>query len=357
MSLGSQPRFPLAVLPTPLQEARRLRAALGGPQRCPRILIKRDDLTGLAFGGNKARKLEFLVADALKQQATVLVTCGAAQSNHARMTAAAACMAGLGASLVLTGHADEALQGNLLLDHLLGAEVHFVAPNEDRAIATGDEQDAMIAAVMEALRARGERPYLIPVGGSSPVGTLGYVAGTLELVGQLAAMGEEPSHLYYASGSRSTQAGLELGKRLFSAPYRLQGIAVSGGEPQKTEKAVRLANEAAEIVGSAVRLVPEDLRTDQAYIGEGYGIATPACLEALSLLARHEGIFLDPTYTAKAMAGLIDHIRRGLIAPSETVIFLHTGGTPALFAKVDQMSSLLNTPARVEGALHAASPR
>lgn len=338
MSIGAQPRFALAALPTPLQEARRLRAALGGEGRCPRILIKRDDLTGLAFGGNKARKLEFLVGDALRQGATALVTSGAVQSNHARMTAAAARAAGLRAALVLTSPVERPpIQGNLLLDYLLDAEVHFIPPHPDRAIAVGDDEASTIEQVMADLRARGERPYLIPVGGSSPVGTLGYVAGTLELVGQLFTMGQAPSLLYYASGSRSTQAGLELGARMYSAPYRLRGIAVSGGEPEKTARAVRIANEAAALLGVAIRLSADELATEQDYIGAGYGIATPACLEALQLLAHHEGIFVDPTYSAKALGGLIDHVRRGLIDPAETVVFLHTGGTPALFAKAEQL--------------------
>lgn len=230
MSLASQPRFHLAALPTPLQEARRLRAALGGEGRCPCILMKRDDLTGLAFGGNKARKLEFLVADALRKKATVLVTSGAVQSNHARMTAAAACAAGLRTALVLTTPVERpAIQGNLLLDHLFGAEIHLIPADADKSVAVSSDEAALIETVMADLRARGERPELIPVGGSSPIGTLGYVAGTLELVTQLFALGVAPAWLYYASGSRSTQAGLELGARMFNAPYRLQGIAVSGG--------------------------------------------------------------------------------------------------------------------------------
>jgi L-cysteate sulfo-lyase len=221
MAIGRQPRVRLAALPTPLHEVPRFREALGGERRAPRILIKRDDLTGLAFGGNKARKLEFLVADARRQGATALVTTGAVQSNHARMTAAAACAVGLRASLVLTGQPPGGPpEGNLLLDYLLGAEVRCV---------DGARLDAEVETVLEALRTRGERPYLIPIGGSSPVGALGYVAGTLELVTQLAERGEAPSRLYYASGSRGTQAGLVLGARLYSAPYRLFGMAVSSG--------------------------------------------------------------------------------------------------------------------------------
>ena len=325
-------------MPTPLEEAKRLREALEGPGRSPRILIKRDDLTGLALGGNKARKLEFLVADALGAGATVLVTSGAAQSNHARMTAAAARAAGLGASLVLTSKTDcPPAQGNLLLDYLLGAEVHFIPAGADPAIATGDSEAAMVAKVMADLGARGERPYLIPIGGSSAIGALGYVAATLEIVEQLVAMGESPSRLYYAAGSRGTQAGLVLGVKMYSASYQLCGIAVSGGEPEKRERALRIANEAAALIGAATRVTAQDIVTDQGYIGPGYGIPTPECREAITLMARSEGIFLDPVYTGKVMAGMIDHIREGAIDPAETVLFLHTGGAPALFAYADEL--------------------
>jgi D-cysteine desulfhydrase family pyridoxal phosphate-dependent enzyme len=333
MPIGSQPRYRLATLPTPLHELPRLREALGGSRRSPRILIKRDDLTGLAFGGNKARKLEFLVGDALRRGATVLVTSGAVQSNHARMTAAAARAAGLKAALVLTSDTESpAIQGNLLLDRLLGAELHFIPPNPNPLIATGDDEAAKVAEVTGALETRGERPSVIPVGGSGGVGVLGYVTATLEMAGQLFDMGESPGRLYYASGSRGTQAGLTLGAKLYGVPYRLFGIAVSGGEPEKTARALRIANEAADLLGFSTRLRDEDLTTDQEYLGTGYGIPTTGSLEAILLLARTEGIFLDPVYTAKAMAGMIDHIRRGLIPPGDSVVFLHSGGTPALFA-------------------------
>lgn len=341
MSIGIQPRFPLAALPTPLQEAPRLRQALGGEKRCPRILIKRDDLTGLAFGGNKARKLEFLTGDALRQGATVLVTTGAVQSNHARMTAAAACAAGMRSALILTARESHpAMQGNLLIDQLLGAEVHFIGPNSDPKIATGDEE-AKISEVMAKLRERGEKPYLIPVGGSSPIGALGYVSGTLELVTQLFQMGVSPSRLYYGNGSRGTQAGLVLGARMYSAPYQVYGVAVSGGEPEKTERAIRIATQAAEILGVPVKLSAADFPNDEGYIGAGYGIPTEGCLEAIRLLARSEGILLDPVYTGKAMAGLIDHVRKGRIEPGDTIVFLHTGGTPALFAYVENLTPAL----------------
>jgi D-cysteine desulfhydrase family pyridoxal phosphate-dependent enzyme len=325
-------RVPLATLPTPLAPAPRLRDALGGPTRCPTILIKRDDLTGLALGGNKARKLEFLIADALEHGATAVVTTGAVQSNHARMTAAAACAAGLGCELVLTADGEPAVQGNLLLDRLFGATIHYVPLPADPKLATSDVEEAKVTEVLANLRARGARPYLIPVGGSSAVGVLGYMYGTREIVAQLEAQGERPSRLYFASGSRGTQAGLTLGAKWCRASYAVHGVAVSGGEPWKKERALRIANDAAALAGIETRVTNDDLVTDQGYIGEGYGIATPECVEAIRLVAAQEGILLDPVYTGKAMACLIDHARRGTLDPSSTVVFLHTGGVPALFA-------------------------
>lgn len=332
-SARMQRRVSLAVLPTPLQVATRLRDALGGPRRCPTILIKRDDLTGLALGGNKARKLEFLIADALHEHATVVVTTGAVQSNHARMTAAAARAAGLDVVLVLTAEgADPPVQGNLLLDRLFDATIHYVPPPADPKLATSDVEEAKVAEVVADLRARGQQPYVIPVGGSSAVGVLGYLSGSGEIVSQLEAMNERPRRLYYASGSRGTQAGLTLGAKVFAAPYAVYGVAVSGGEPWKRDRALRIGNQAAALVGVETRITGDDLQTDQGYIGSGYGISTDGCVEAIRLLARHEGILLDPVYTGKAMAGLIDHVRRGDLDPSSSVVFLHTGGVPALFA-------------------------
>ena len=342
MSLGAQPRIRLATLPTPLHEAPRLREALGGAARCPRILIKRDDLTGLAFGGNKARKLEFLVADALRQGATWLITAGAVQSNHARATAAAARLAGLGVTLVLSTKVERPeVQGNLLLDRLMGAEVRLI-PAEASVEAAMDE-------VADELRARDERPYVIPVGGSNAVGTIGYVAATLEIVAQLAELGAAPRRLYYANGSRGTQAGLALGAKVFSAPYRAHGIGVSPGDEVKRQRAILIANEAAELLGVPARLDDDDLPNDDSQIGPVYGLPTPGCIEAIQLLARTEAIFLDPVYSGKAMAGLIADIRGGAIDPGEEVIFLHTGGNPALFAQAELLDRSLTGGAVAAG--------
>ncbi len=328
--LAALPHTRLATLPTPLEEASRLRTALGGAERCPRILIKRDDLTGLGLGGNKARKLDYLLGEALAQGATAVVTTGAVQSNHARMTAAAAAMCGLEAHLVLTATtAIPAEEGNLLLDRLFGAHVSFV-PSVDPMLAVGHDE-AAVAEVAAAIAARGGRPYVIPVGGSSAVGALGYVAGTLELVGQLDALGIRPSRLYFGSGSRGTQAGLTLGAQLTGASYRLHGIAVSAGEAEKIERARRVANEAAALLGAGTAAASAEFFTDQTQIGDGYGLPTAAALAALVLVARSEALVLDPTYTAKAMAGLVADVRAGRIDPGDTVVFLHTGGSPAVF--------------------------
>jgi D-cysteine desulfhydrase family pyridoxal phosphate-dependent enzyme len=314
-----------------LHEAVRLRAALGGAARCPRIFVKRDDLTGLALGGNKARKLEFLVADALEQGADVVITTGAIQSNHARMTAAAARLVGIECHLVLTAPSDHPpLQGNLLLDLVLGATVHYVPAPADPKIALGQDEQK-VREVEETLKEAGRTPYVIAVGGSSPVGALGYALGTMELAEQLSAAGLEPTRLYYPSGSRGTQAGLTLGAKLCGVGYRPYGVAVSAGEPEKTRRAFEVANGAAELLGHPTRVEEADLFTDNGFIGEGYGIPTQESLEAIALLARTEALLLDPCYTSKAMAALIAHARSGTLRPEETVVFLHTGGVPGLF--------------------------
>ena len=328
-ALAARPRVRLATLPTPLQEATRLRQALGGDS-CPRILIKRDDLTSLGLGGNKARKLEYLVADARAQGATTLITTGAVQSNHARMTAAAACVAGMRCVLVLTATSDAPeIAGNLLLDKLYGATIRLV-PSIDPMLAVGQDE-AVVAEVVAGERAAGRVPYVIPVGGSSGVGVCGYIGGSAELVDQLAEAAIAPSRLYYASGSRGTQAGLTFGAKLCEAPYEVYGVAVSAGEPEKIERAKRIANEAAALLKLPERLELADLVTDQNFIGEGYGIPTKEGLEAIALFARTEALLLDPCYTSKAAAAMIKHIRDGEIGADETVVFLHTGGMPALF--------------------------
>ena len=322
MRLATLPRYPLATLPTPLQRARNLEAALG--PRCPRIYLKRDDLTGLAFGGNKARKLEYLLADALANEATTLVTEGAAQSNHARITAAAAVIAALRCVLVLDARHGSAVAGNLLLDHLLGAEVRIVPDKAARS--------RLMASIGDDLRAAGERPYVIPTGGSVPIGAAGYVTMVGELLAQLVSAGEAPSRLYFPTGSLGTQAGLVVGARAFSAPFGVYGVAVEHPVEGLIADGVTLANGTAELLGIDQRFAVTDVRIDGAFIGAAYGVPTEEGIEAIRLLARTEAIFLDPVYSGKAMAALISHARAGELDPNEAVIFLHTGGGPSLFA-------------------------
>ena len=330
MRLASFPRFPLTTTPTPLTRARNLERALG--PGCPRIFIKRDDLTGLAFGGNKARKLEYLVADAIGQGATVLVTEGAVQSNHARMTAAAAVIAGLKATLVLDARHGADVQGNLLLDHLMGADVRIVAGREERRELMGRIGDELCAA--------GETPYVIPTGGSVPIGALGYVAFVLELLTQLVDAGESVSRLYFATSSQGTQAGLVAGVRAFSAPFTPVGIAVEGTAAKLRAAGLPLANATAELIELGATLRRADYLIDDRFIGPGYGVPTPEGIEAIRLLARTEAIVLDPVYSGKAMAGLLAHVRAGEVTSDEAVVFLHTGGGPSVFAHRDALMGL-----------------
>jgi D-cysteine desulfhydrase family pyridoxal phosphate-dependent enzyme len=322
MRLATLPRYSLTTLPTPLHRARNLETALG--PRCPRIYLKRDDLTGLAFGGNKARKLEYLLADALANEATTLVTEGAVQSNHARITAAAAAIAGLRIVLVLDARHGSDIAGNLLLDHLLGAEVRIVPDKAARA--------ALMASIGDELRAAGERPYVIPTGGSVPIGAAGYVNMVAELLVQLVICGEAPSRLYFATGSMGTQAGLVVGARAFSAPFIVYGVAVEHPVETLIADGATLANGTAELLGLGQRFDATDITIDGGFIGAAYGVPTEEGMEAIRLLARTEAVFLDPVYSGKAMAGLISHVRSGQFDPNEAVVFLHTGGGPSLFA-------------------------
>jgi D-cysteine desulfhydrase family pyridoxal phosphate-dependent enzyme len=323
------PRFPLAHLPTPLEAAPRLSAALGGP----RVLIKRDDLTGLALGGNKTRKLEYLIADALGQRATVVITAGGTVSNHCRQTAAAARIAGLRCVLVHNCHeADPEIQGNFLLSHLFGAEFRFVREESERP--------AMMEAVAAELRAAGERPYIIPGGGSNPLGATAYVQAMFELVEQLQAMGEAATHLYVtASTSGGTFAGLALGAKLARASFELVGIVIEDDAAATAAVVAPLANATAEFLGVAERVTAADLNLDDRFVGPGYATPTEGCLEAITLAARTEGLLLEPVYTGKTLAGLIAHARSGRLGKQDTVVFLHTGGAPALFSYAEVLAA------------------
>lgn len=313
------PRVQLAHLPTPLEPLSRLSEKLG-----VELWIKRDDQTGLAGGGNKTRKLEFLIAAAKAANADTVITGGAPQSNHCRQTAAAAAKAGLRAVLVLAGDPEPAT-GNILLDTLLGAEFVW-AGNRPR--------DAVMAETVAAQKAAGHTPYLIPYGGSNFIGAGAYVAAVEELAQQIAARHLPPfDRIVFASSSGGTHAGLALGVAALNLPTQVLGISVDKPEVELTDEIVgKLATETARRLGLPHRFSGENIFADDGYMGLGYGVMGDAEREAIALFARTEGILLDPVYTGRAAAGLLDLIRRGKIAPGERILFWHTGGFPALFA-------------------------
>lgn len=310
-------REPLAKLPTPLLDLARLSTVLGGP----RLLIKRDDLGGFALGGNKVRKLEFFLADARTAGADVLITCGGVQSNHCRVTAAAAARASMRCVLVLSGATPARFTGNLLLDQLFGAELVFVETRQERA--------PRMEALAAEFRAKGLRPYVIPLGGSTPLGAYAYVEAVKEFAQQCRLVGIPVSTIVHASSSGGTQAGLVVGCLAEELPTRAVGISAD----EKKDDLGRMVNDIARALAEQSGLPAP--RKDQIevlddYVGEGYGVPTAASEEATRQFARLEGIVLDSTYTAKAAAGMIDLIRRGRFKRDETVCFWHTGGNMAL---------------------------
>jgi D-cysteine desulfhydrase family pyridoxal phosphate-dependent enzyme len=315
------PRLRIAHLPTPVEMLPRLSASLGGPN----LLIKRDDLTGLAFGGNKTRKLELLVSEAKANGAEMLITAGAAQSNHCRQTAAAAARFGFACRLVLalaegeTADQIDHPSGNLRLDKLLGAEMVWT---------DFEHRDQVLKETFDQAWMEGKRPYLIPYGGSNAVGASAYAFAIKELLDQ----GHRPDWIVFPSSSGGTQAGMVLGARLYGFTGRVLGISVDERAQVLKERVAGLATEAAEHLGEKLVFQPDEIQVDDHYLGAGYGIPSEAEREALALFARTEAILLDPVYTARAAAGLIDLIRSGLLHSGQSVLFWHTGGTPALFA-------------------------
>jgi len=327
------PRIKLASLPTPLLEAPRLSATLGGP----RILIKRDDLTGLAMGGNKARKLEFILADAKAKGADVLITTGAAQSNFAMQMAAAGRKLGMHTVLVLFKGQHPEVQGNLLLDQLLGAEVRIM----DVGLTELNKIYEAMKQVADELGRKGHNPYLVPPGGDMPLGTVGYVVAAREIYRQLTDLGLTANYLVVANGVGGTQAGLALGAKYYKLPFTVIGCSVALTKDECRYLCAELCNNAAKLLGWGITMSPEDLTVFDDYVGEGYGIPGKACIDAIELVANTEGIFLDPVYTGKAMAGLIDLIRKGRLTSNDSVVFVHTGGVPALFAYSKEISTEL----------------
>lgn len=327
MQLSKFPRRRYTAQPTRLVPLRRLSAHLGGPT----IWLKRDDELGLAGGGNKARKLEFLVAEALERGADTLITTGAVQSNHCRSTLAAARTEGLECRLVIEervpGSYDERATGNNFLFRLLGAEKIAVVP-------TGTDLAAAMQAEVDELAAAGRVGYVVPGGGSNPLGALGYVVAAKELVAQFDELDLVVDRLVVASGSGGTHAGLVAGLTGLSSGVKVLGVSTRADKAAQEAKILDLARRTAALVGSAVEVRPEDVQVADDYVGPGYSLPTDAMVEAVKLFARLEGILLDPVYTGKAAAGLIDLVRRGELGDGD-VVFVHTGGWPALFAYQD----------------------
>lgn len=327
-AVDREPRVKLAFLPTPLHEMPRLTRELGGA----RVLVKREDLTGLALGGNKARALEFVMGDALRSGADTIVAAAYAQSNYCRQAAAAAAQLGIGCHLVLrAGIKSDSWQGNLLLDNLLGADIHLIPADSSAEILAAAEQLA------GQLRDRGERPYLVTLNRRPQVrAAIAYVNGFLELQRQLREAGVAPSRIYLSSSGNS-YAGMMLAARALGTGIRVIGMSPEGTVAERAARSVSIANDSAEVLGLPVRLDDGDAEIEDAFLGPAYGVPTEASIEATKLLARLEGILIDPIYTGKGMSGLISHIREGVVARDETVVFVHTGGVPGLFAFAEEL--------------------
>lgn len=324
ITLARFPRVTLGHLPTPLEPMDRLSEQLGGP----RIWVKRDDCTGLSTGGNKTRKLEFLMADAVEKGADTIITQGATQSNHARQTAAASAKLGMECHILLedrTGSNDGnyILNGNVLLDRLHGATVSK-RPG-------GADMNAEMETLAATLRAQGRTPYVIPGGGSNPTGALGYVNCARELVEQAAGIGLRIDALVHATGSSGTQAGLVAGLAAIQSDIHLLGIGVRAPKDKQEGMVHDLAQRTATLLNPALEIPRASVRANCDYVGPGYGMPTPGMVEALKLLSRTEGLLFDPVYSGKGLDGLIDQVRRGYFDGMENIVFLHTGGSTALF--------------------------
>ncbi|MBU0596352.1 D-cysteine desulfhydrase family protein [Candidatus Bipolaricaulota bacterium] len=331
MQIGGIERIRIGTFPTPLQELRNLSDELGGP----RLFIKRDDMTGLGLGGNKLRKLEYAFAEARFLGATVIITIGGPQSNHVRLTTAAANKLRLRTILVLRGEEPDVPTGNLLIDRILGAsEIHFVGSSGYPSKADVDRiADEKVAEIVDRLKAQGETPYVIPNGCKAIHGALGYSGCVLEVVTQLHAHNLAPNAIVTAIGTSSTHTGLILGSHLYAqGEIDALGISVATATEDLVERIDRQLAEAVAFLGIDRPVPREAIRVIDDYVGPGYGIPTEAMRDAVLRVARTEGIVLDPVYTGKAMAGLIDLIERGRFAKAEVVVFLHTGGVPGLFA-------------------------
>ncbi len=325
--LRNHPRKNLGYLPTPLIRLDKLEQHFDGL----RLFMKRDDQTGLGFGGNKTRKLEFLIGDALEQGANCIITAGAAQSNHCRQTAAAAAASGLECHLTLGGYRPDKIAGNLLLDMLFNANIHWSGN-----LRKGEN----IPQIYEELEKAGKQPYVIPYGGSNVIGALGFVAAMFELESQLEAAAIEIDHIFFASSSGGTHSGMLVGKKLLNRSYTLNGINIDKDEVfgmELVEYILKLAGDTAQYLGEDNTFTTSDIYLNDDYLGAGYGIVDKLEREAINLIAQYEGILLDPVYTGRAMGGLLDMIRKRNFSKDTSILFWHTGGNPALFAYEDKL--------------------
>ena len=326
------PRLELAKLPTPLDRVENLGKSLGDLD----LWFKRDDLTGFGLGGNKVRSLEYLAADAMKVNSNILITGGSPGSNHVRTTMAVAAHLGLKGVAVLSGTRPSKANGNLLLNQLLDAKLVFTG-NPDRSYI-----DNYIEDEAERLRGKGESPYMIRRGGVSSLGCIGYVSAAVEICSQLQSLNLNPDILLCATGCGVTQAGLLVGFKLMGLNCRLYGITVSRSRDECVAYIKQLINETEDVLGLESRVKNDEIFVFDEYIGEGYSVPTSEGIDAIRLVAQTEGIFLDPIYTGKAMAGLTDLVKKDLIGSDNTVIFLHTGGSPSIFSNSTIISNSNN---------------
>lgn len=326
MSTVKLPRVNLGNWPTPLHELPHLAAALGGP----RIFVKRDDLTGLALGGNKCRKLEYVLGDAKQRGIDSIITTGSSQSNFALQMAAAARKIGMDPYLVLIKGVHAEMQGNLLLANILNLTINILDVTDPAEMFTTMRKK--MNELADELRSQGRKPLVIPAGAGNSLGTAGWVDGAEEISKQLEEQKINVHYVVVANGTGSTQAGLVLGFKSLKLPITVIGISVLNKKTEAMNVVVTQAEETAKLLGLDVAITPADITIYDDYIGQGYGIPTKECIDAIRLVAQTEAIFLDPVYTGKAMVGLIDLVNRGYLTKNDTVLFIHTGGAPAIFA-------------------------
>jgi len=330
MNLQYPPSIRLASLPTPIEKLEKISALWGGPE----IYIKRDDLSGCALSGNKVRKLEFAVADAVKQGADTLITCGGIQSNHARATAVVASKMGMSSFLMLRGNRNTESEGNLFIDRLLGADFRFITPEEYKRV------DDIMASVAEMLRKRGKKPYIIPEGASNEIGYFGYIRAAEEISKQLKEMELDIDFIITATGSGGTLGGLVLGKKFFGLKAQPIGFNVCDTAVAFQNRIYNVITKMISMYNWSIEIQKDEISLIDGYVGEGYALSRPEELELITEVARMEGIILDPVYTGKAMFGLRDQIYRKHFEKGQKILFIHTGGIFGLFPKKKEFEEM-----------------